>query len=1148
MTARVPGRSDVVSGVRLASHHVEVALRDGFARTEVEEIFQNDTSQVLEGRYVFPLPTNASISRLVLWVNDKPVEAEIVEKKRAATIFRSIVEDTVRPRDPALLEWVAGGDFSLKVFPLPAKGMRKVRLAYDQIVPAAAGRQRYVYPLSGDERATEIDDFSIHVQASDSRAKLEDPEVIGWAAKVTRSSGSIEAEFRGRKVRPTQDFALAYGRARIADAELSTYVPALGDPKASPLAGAALGATGDGYFALRLTADMPDSGFSFGHTRQDRVIVVDASHGQSHETLVGGLRLATILARQLDEDERFAVLACDSACVGYPESGLAPVGQASIEGLERWVQGRTPHGSSDVGGALLDAAQRLEGAAAAQIVYVGDGAPSSGELSAETIVQRAMPAISARKIDLRLLGLGRSPDTVTFEALAQKLGATYEPVVFGGALEARATEIATALRSPVITEPRLELPPSFSDVYPATLPNVRLGQELVVVGRIGTPRPGDVRLTGTLAGQPYAITRAVRLASTAAAQNPLVPRLWAQARIAALEASDTASAAAQILDVSKQYHVMSRYTSLLVLENDAMFSEFGIKRTTPQPGGLSDLAAPAPKAAALEPEKATSPVSPSLRAANEPATSGADHAESKRDKEEALDDARRAPRKAARAATADGVFEQSPYAAPPAPAATAAPAPAAMAASPGRREEGEAAKPKAAMPYDMAGGASGLGTLGPSTAQPYVAAPTGNVSQGAAQISGRIPPEVVQRVVRQSYGRLRACYQRALAGSPTLRGTVVVAFTITENGDVASPYEAGGDMPDVSVRQCVVRSFAGMAFPRPDGGSIWVRYPLSFDPGATVATSPVVPRYQAPVYAGPTATHRVGDEAWTTQGEDDLARLRNALSQAPESRKRFEELVRALLLRGRFDEALTTAKRFVSLDPDSSLAQELLSYAAAANGDSRLAVSAVDDQTETEPTSAKWHARAARAFEALSDERRACAHWRSLAELKPSSEEFVYEALRCRARVLRDPGALGDARRFDKPGKLIGGLLSALEIRTPPAYDKSLGNAGSMEAEIACTGADKCPSVLIVAPNGTILSPFTPTDARSSNRSVAVGTVREGTYRTLVVGGSGDARGTVTIRALGSTRKYAVVRGGRQTVAATTIDKPRPPMAYEWIY
>src|SRR5262249_25101391 len=63
MTARVPGQTEVVTGVRLVQHDVHVVVRDGIARTEVEEVFHNDTSRVLEGRYVFPLPTDASISR-----------------------------------------------------------------------------------------------------------------------------------------------------------------------------------------------------------------------------------------------------------------------------------------------------------------------------------------------------------------------------------------------------------------------------------------------------------------------------------------------------------------------------------------------------------------------------------------------------------------------------------------------------------------------------------------------------------------------------------------------------------------------------------------------------------------------------------------------------------------------------------------------------------------------------------------------------------------------------------------------------------------------------------------------------------------------------------------------------------------------------
>jgi hypothetical protein len=42
---------------------------------------------------------------------------------------------------------------------------------------------------------------------------------------------------------------------------------------------------------------------------------------------------------------------------------------------------------------------------------------------------------------------------------------------------------------------------------------------------------------------------------------------------------------------------------------------------------------------------------------------------------------------------------------------------------------------------------------------------------------------------------------------------------------------------------------------------------------------------------------------------------------------------------------------------------------------------------------------AARAYEFIADEPRACAHWRAAATLKPDDESALYESLRCRARV-----------------------------------------------------------------------------------------------------------------------------------------------------
>jgi len=46
---------------------------------------------------------------------------------------------------------------------------------------------------------------------------------------------------------------------------------------------------------------------------------------------------------------------------------------------------------------------------------------------------------------------------------------------------------------------------------------------------------------------------------------------------------------------------------------------------------------------------------------------------------------------------------------------------------------------------------------------------------------------------------------------------------------------------------------------------------------------------------------------------------------------------------------------------------------------------------------------------------------------------------------------------------------------------------------------------------------------------------------TLLAGGSADARGDVEIRTYGSTKKFSISRGGRQTVAATRVTIPVTP-------
>ena len=58
--------------------------------------------------------------------------------------------------------------------------------------------------------------------------------------------------------------------------------------------------------------------------------------------------------------------------------------------------------------------------------------------------------------------------------------------------------------------------------------------------------------------------------------NAFVPRLFAAARIADLEREGTAAAKDEAIQLSSRHSVASRYTSLLVLESQAMFKAFGL--------------------------------------------------------------------------------------------------------------------------------------------------------------------------------------------------------------------------------------------------------------------------------------------------------------------------------------------------------------------------------------------------------------------------------------------------------------------------------------------------------------------------------------------------------------------------------------------
>ncbi len=1081
MTARVPGTTAVVGGVRLAQHHVRAVVRDSVAQTEVEEVFQNDTDRVLEGRYVFPLPADATISGLTLVVGDKPVEGELVEKKRAAAIFQGIVEDTVRPRDPALLEWVSGSKFSLKVFPIPARGSRRLTLRYQQVLTADGPRQAYVYPMSfGAERRTPIDDVSIDVELSDGGQPTQAVVPSGYAATVEPTPRSTRVTMRAKASAPDHDFVVSFGRAA---------------PSAT------VATSESGFVAVRLRAELPNDAPVPVFQPKDRVLVIDASQSQSAESFAAVKELALGMLRSLEPDEHFALLVCDSACDTLPKTGLAPATGQAVAEAKALLKARKPSGSSDLAGALRTAAERVAAGAPVQVVYVGDGVASAGELTAPTIAARVRDSFERRRVDLRLFGAGASVDEVTLGGLARALSGSFDNVSSAGSLDEQAEVLIDGLRLPLIVAPTLEAG-DLAELEPRVLPNLRLGEELVVVGKRSSAAPFNVTLRGRLNGAAYTLVRPVSVETTPGAL-PFASRLWAQGRIRELETSGDASSTKEIIDFSKRFRVMSRETSWLVLESEQMFAEFGIKRSATAAEGSGGAATSQPDRAAQAQE---------LDQLELGALSG-----------NGAPSGNATPSAGVDKRAADSAQAEAPRSAP----APAAPSPA-KASAPIR-------------PGASGGGLAGIGSTATGAGDgsgAQVEGPKGNASVGGAAVSGGTVANA-SRVVAGMRAGFRSCFQRGLAQDPGAQGSVRLAIKVGPGGEVTNvtPSNASASLPP-SVVACVVARARAAQFDAPAGGSPTITVPVTFvvQPGAVLVPSPpgaLAPRFQPP---DDVAVSRAGDEAWLQQGQAALDKLQADLAVSPTSRKRHEALVRGLLLRGRFAQALAAAERFVEVDPDLPVARELLAYGAVATGDRQRATAAVDALTEAAPTELKAQGRAARAFEALGDETRACAHWRSVFELAPTSDSALFEALRCRARSMGDrEAALRDAKAVAKPGPLLQKLLPLLEAGQPPAFAKSSGSPGQFEVTLTCEQKSDCPYAIVITPTGTVFSPWTPALGRSSATSFAFSGLLTGVYRVLLVSGAPTAKGQVEVRALNAKNSFAFAPGHLPTIAVTQV-------------
>jgi hypothetical protein len=787
------------TGLKLASLDARGVVQGPLAFTEIRLAFDNPEDRTLEGTFRITLPQGAAISRFAMKQGDRWQEGEVVEKQAARRAYEDFLH---RRQDPALLEQAAGNEFSARVFPIPGKGRKELIVSYSQEIGPEAP---YVVALRGLPKVEKLD----------------------AVVSADRDDAALLGQIHLSNAVPDRDLTI--------------------DPtKMQP---------GEGLRAGELALVRVKPAIAAGlDPVKSAVFLVDTSASRALG-FEAQIELLERVVMKLDPSSTIAVGAFDQgidAVYQGPAAGFSPTGVAKL-------RERQALGASDLGGALEWARTKAAEIRATRVVLLGDGVPTRGttEPAALREIAKSLNISGVERIDA--IAVGGIRDDALLKQITTS-GLAKEGVVIDGSrgAEVALRRLGAATRSGTVTVE------GATWQWPLRLEGLQPGDEALVYAEVPKGTPVRVRFGDTPMREP-------RLTEV---QRPLLERAWAQAKIQGLVLHPPEGAAeatkAEIVRLSTTHRVLSPYTALLVLETERDYERYKIDRKA-----LADiLAIDGTKLALRKRTEDTVLQKPTVVTQK-----GGDVPGQPADSDGVVLRAP-APRPPPHLVTLLPVPEPAPAAS--AMATAGAPGAPARAGALDQAQEfgmigllnsgagGDPSKPSARgnMWGDEIGDSFGAGGLGLSgvgesggrgegiglgsvgaighgagtgTGQGFGSghgrlggrhrAKPPQVRMGATQVSGRLPPEVIQRIVRQNFGRFRLCYENGLRANPNLQGRVSVRFVIGRDGTISNVQNGGSDLPDSGVVSCVTRAFYGITFPQPEGGIVTVTYPILFTPG-----------------------------------------------------------------------------------------------------------------------------------------------------------------------------------------------------------------------------------------------------------------------------------------------------------------------------
>ena len=550
------------------------------ARVSVRQEFRNDGQDWVEGVYVFPLPDQAAVDHLRMYIGERFIEGEIREKAEARKEYEVAKSEG---RKASLVEQQRANMFTTSVANIAPGESVTIEIEYLETLRYDDGlfslrvpvtiTPRYIpgMPLEPADRKgsgwaldkTAVADASlitppVVVAAEDHKLSFTADLNPGVELEVVASRyHAVDIRKQGNRYQ----IGLVDGIVPMDhDVEL-TWKPEKDRKPRALIFNETIG--GDPHLLLMMLP--PDEMDAPVQTMPRELVFVIDTSGSMHGTSIEQARRALALALDgLEAGDRFNVIEFNSVTNAlFPMSVVADASNLAL--AHRYVAGLSADGGTEMAPAI---ALALSGVSPEthlrQIIFITDGSVGNEE--------QLYGMIERQLGDTRLftVGIGSAPNSWFMRKAAEAGRGSFTTISALHEVNEKMQRLFRKLEQPRVTNIAVQWPPGVDvESYPSTVPDLYSGEPVIVRARIGGPlRQGDrviVRGTSTLGGWSAELPAAV------GEEHEGIGALWARARIEDLmdrrrRGTPEEEIRGAIVSTALEHHLVSRYTSLVAVD------------------------------------------------------------------------------------------------------------------------------------------------------------------------------------------------------------------------------------------------------------------------------------------------------------------------------------------------------------------------------------------------------------------------------------------------------------------------------------------------------------------------------------------------------------------------------------------------------